>query len=85
MNTQEINLKEYQLHDGDTGSAPYQVALLTRRISQLTEHLNAHRKDFASRRGLLAMVAQRRRLLDYIKRGSEEHYLKVVQGLNLRH
>jgi small subunit ribosomal protein S15 len=85
MATNEINLKEYQLHDGDTGSAPYQVALLTQRIAHLTDHLNAHKKDFSSRRGLLTMVSQRRKLLDYIKKGSEEKYQQVIKGLGLRH
>jgi small subunit ribosomal protein S15 len=89
MNTteskKEVNLKEFQLHDGDTGSAPYQVALLTQRILHLTDHLIAHNKDFSSRRGLLKMVSQRRKLLDYIKKGSEEKYQQVIQGLGLRH
>ena len=85
MSTNEINLKDYQLHDGDTGSAPYQVALLTQRISHLTDHLNAHKKDFSSRRGLLTMVSQRRKLLDFIKKGSEEKYQQVIKGLGLRH
>ena len=81
----EINLKEYQLHDGDTGSAPYQVALLTQRIFHLTDHLNIHKKDFSSRRGLLTMVSQRRKLLDFIKKGSEQKYKEVITGLGLRH
>ena len=80
----EINLTEYQLHEGDTGSAPYQVALLTQRILHLTDHLNLHKKDFSSRRGLLKLVAQRRKLLDYIKGNSEEKYQQVIQGLGLR-
>lgn len=80
----EINLKDYQLHEGDTGSAPYQVALMTQRILSLTEHLNVHKKDFSSRRGLLALVAQRRKLLDYIKKGDEEKYQQVINGLGLR-
>lgn len=80
----EINLKDYQLHEGDTGSAPYQVALLTQRISHLTDHLNAHKKDFSSRRGLLTLVSQRRKLLDYITTGSEEKYQPVISGLGLR-
>lgn len=83
-NTQEINLKDYQLHAGDTGSAPYQVALLTKRILELTEHLNVHTKDFSSRRGLLALVSQRRKLLDYIKKNSEEKYQEVINSLGLR-
>lgn len=81
---QEINLKDYQLHEGDTGSAPYQVALMTQRILSLTEHLKIHTKDFSSRRGLLALVAQRRKLLDYIKKGDEEKYKQVIEGLGLR-
>jgi small subunit ribosomal protein S15 len=79
-----INTKEYQLHEGDTGSAPYQVALLTQRIFDLTDHLNLHTKDFSSRRGLLKLVARRRKLLDYIKAGSEEKYHQLIQGLGLR-
>lgn len=82
--TKEINLKDYQLHEGDTGSAPYQVALLTARIFHLTDHLNIHKKDFSSRRGLLTLVSQRRKLLDYIKKGSEEKYQQVITGLGLR-
>lgn len=84
MSDNAINLKDYQLHEGDTGSAPYQVALLTQRILHLTDHLNLHKKDFSSRRGLLKLVAQRRKLLDYIKAGSEEKYQQVIQGLGLR-
>jgi small subunit ribosomal protein S15 len=85
MSTKEINLKEYQLHEGDTGSAPYQVALLTQRIFHLTDHLNIHKKDFSSRRGLLTMVSQRRKLLNFIKNGSEEKYQEVIKSLGLRH
>jgi small subunit ribosomal protein S15 len=85
MSTKEINTKDYQLHEGDTGSAPYQVALLTQRIHHLTEHLNANKKDFSSRRGLLTMVSRRRKLLDFIRNGSEEKYQQVIQGLGLRH
>lgn len=82
--TKEINEKDYQLHEGDTGSAPYQVALLTKRIFHLTDHLLIHKKDFSSRRGLLTLVSQRRKLLDYIKKGSEEKYQQVITGLGLR-
>ena len=82
--TKEINLKDYQLHEGDTGSAPYQVALMTQRILSLTDHLNIHKKDYSSRRGLLALVAQRRKLLDYIKKGDEKKYQEVIEGLGLR-
>ena len=63
-----------RLHDKDTGSADVQIALLTQRISQLTEHFKSHTKDHASRRGLLMMVARRRKLLDYLKRTANERY-----------
>jgi small subunit ribosomal protein S15 len=79
-----INLKEYQVHEKDTGSASYQAALLTQRIKHLTSHLNTHTKDFSSRRGLLKLVSQRRKLLDYLKGESEERYQQVIQGLGLR-
>lgn len=77
-------IKELQLHEKDTGSAAVQVALLTRRINHLTEHLQSNRKDFGSRRGLLMMVNRRRRLLDYLKRDSEEQYQRVLKALKLR-
>ena len=82
--TKEINLKDYQLHEGDTGSAPYQVALLTARIFHLTDHLNIHKKDFSSRRGLLTLVSQRRKLLDYLKSTKPQKYQEVVERLGLR-
>lgn len=84
MSENTINPEDFQLHEGDTGSADYQVALLTRRIIDLTGHLGTHRKDFSSRRGLLRLVSQRRKLLDYLKAHSEERYQKVIQGLGLR-
>lgn len=71
-------------HDKDTGSADVQIALLTQRITQLTEHLKQHTKDHASRRGLLMMVAKRRSLLDYLKRTANERYKTVLEKLNLR-
>ncbi len=80
----EIDLKSYQINEKDTGSAPYQVALLTKRILELTEHLLIHKKDFSSRRGLLKMVSQRRKLLDYIKGKSDEKYVELINGLGLR-
>ncbi len=80
----DINPADFQLHDGDTGSADFQVALLTKRIKHLTDHMSEHKKDFASRRGLLTMVAQRRKLLDYLKGESEERYQKLIKGLGLR-
>lgn len=79
-----INPKDYQLHEGDTGSADYQIALLTVRILQLTEHMNANKKDISSRRGLLRLVSRRCKLLDYLKVNSEERYQKVLKGLGLR-
>lgn len=85
MSTKEIKVEDYRLHEGDTGSAPYQVALLTKRIFDLTDHLLIHKKDFASRRGLLTMVSQRRKLLSYIQKGSEEKYQELIKSLGLRH
>ena len=79
-----LALKEFQLHDKDTGSADVQVALLTRRIEHLTEHLRTNRKDHSSRRGLLKMVAQRRSLLDYLSKTKTDRYKKLIDGLNLR-
>lgn len=75
---------EYATHDGDTGSPEVQVAILTERISNLTEHLKTHKKDFHSRRGLLIMVGQRRRLLDYLKRKEQSRYDSLIQRLGLR-
>ena len=79
-----LDLKEFQLHDKDTGSADVQVALLTRRIEHLTEHLKTNRKDHSSRRGLLKMVAQRRSLLDYLSKTEADRYKKLIDKLNLR-
>lgn len=80
----DIDLKSYQAHEGDTGGAPYQVALLTKRILELTDHLLIHKKDFSSRRGLLKLVSRRRALLDYIKGKNEEKYVKLIGDLGLR-
>ena len=77
-------LKPLQLHGKDTGSADVQVGILTDRINHLTDHLKANVKDHSSRRGLLQMVARRRRLLDYLKRTSPDRYKSVVEKLNLR-
>jgi small subunit ribosomal protein S15 len=71
-------------NSGDTGSPEVQVAILTERITNLTEHLKAHQKDFASRRGLLMMVGQRRRLLDYLRRSHEDRYQALIERLGLR-
>jgi len=83
-NTETVDIKQFQLHGKDTGSADVQIALLTRRIGQLTGHLKTHAKDHASRRGLLKMVAQRRSLLDYLSRSEAERYKKLIDKLNLR-
>jgi small subunit ribosomal protein S15 len=77
-------LKEFQLHERDTGSADVQIALLTRRITELTEHLQANTKDHSSRRGLLKMVGQRRRLLDYLSATDHHRYQEIIKKLNLR-
>lgn len=77
-------IEEFATVPGDTGSTDVQVAVLTERIRNLTEHLSTHSKDFHSRRGLLLMVGQRRRLLDYLKRVSEQRYRALIQRLNLR-
>jgi small subunit ribosomal protein S15 len=69
---------------GDTGSPEVQVAILTERITNLTEHLKTHTKDFASRRGLLMMVGQRRRLLDYLRRKEQSRYATLIERLGLR-
>lgn len=74
----------FATHEGDTGSPEVQVAILTERITNLTEHLKAHKKDFHSRRGLLIMVGQRRRLLDYLKRKEKSRYEQLIQRLGLR-
>jgi small subunit ribosomal protein S15 len=78
-------LAKNQTHKADTGSPEVQIALLSGRIVQLTEHFQAHKKDHASRRGLLMMVAKRRRLLTYLKNTSPERYKNVLQKLAIRH
>lgn len=75
---------EYRAHPADTGSAPVQIALLSQRINELTEHFKIHKKDNHSRRGLLKMVSQRRSLLDYLKQTNIERYHEVVNRLGLR-
>ncbi len=75
---------EYGIHEGDTGSAPVQVALLTNRITQLTEHLKEHKHDEHSRRGLLKMVGKRRRLLKYLSTTNPEQYRELIGKLGLR-
>jgi small subunit ribosomal protein S15 len=77
-------IKEYAVKDGDTGSPEVQVALLSERIKNLTEHLTTHGKDNHSRRGLLMMVGQRRRLLEYLKKTATPRYEKLIDRLELR-
>lgn len=84
MSNTTINPKDYQLHEGDTGSADFQIALLTVRILSLTEHMKLNKKDLSTRRGLLRLVSRRRKLLDYLKANSEERYQKALNGLGLR-
>lgn len=74
----------YQTHEGDTGSPEVQVALLTARIQYLTEHFKTHKKDHHSRRGLLKLVGQRRRLLEYLKNKDVSRYRKIIERLGLR-
>ncbi|MDH3700566.1 MAG: 30S ribosomal protein S15 [Alphaproteobacteria bacterium] len=77
-------IKEFAIGANDTGSAPVQVAVLTERIKNLTEHMQTHKKDFHSRRGLLVMVGQRRRLLDYVKKKDQPQYESLIKALGLR-
>jgi small subunit ribosomal protein S15 len=83
--TKTAAVAKYRTHGTDTGSARVQVAILTERINFLTDHFRAHKKDHHSRRGLLKMVGQRRRLLNYMKRTDVEGYRRVVQELGLRY
>ena len=78
-------LTDFKLHEQDTGSADVQVALLTQRINHLTEHLQTNKKDHSSRRGLLMMVGQRRRLLEYLQNTDLNRYQAVTKKLKLRH
>ncbi|HEY2745229.1 MAG TPA: 30S ribosomal protein S15 [Polyangia bacterium] len=77
-------ITKFATHQGDTGSPEVQVALLSERISYLTEHFKTHEKDHHSRRGLLKLVSQRRRLLDYLKRKNLERYRSLITGLGIR-
>ena len=77
-------MHEYATHEGDTGSPEVQVAVLTKRIADLTEHLKGHTKDNHSRRGLLVMVGQRRRMLDYLKATAPDRYDSIIKRLDLR-
>jgi small subunit ribosomal protein S15 len=81
----EAVIKKYQLHESDRGSAPVQIALLTERINDLTDHFRTHRKDHHSRRGLMMMVGKRRRLLEYLKSNDLDKYRQLIEDLGLRH
>lgn len=82
-NKDEI-IKEYATHEGDTGSPEVQIALLSSRINHLTEHLKVHKKDHHTRRGLMMLVGQRRRLLNYLEKTDIERYRSLIQRLGLR-
>ena len=77
-------IKEHGANDKDSGSSQAQIAILTERINTITDHLKENRKDNSARRGLIAMVSRRRKLLDYIKRSSNDDYLAVIKKLNIR-
>ena len=77
-------IQEYRVHEGDTGSPEVQVALITERINRLTEHLRVHKHDYHSRRGLLMMVGQRRRMLTYLSNKSVPRYQELIAKLGLR-
>ena len=77
-------VKEFKQSDGDTGSPEVQVAILTTRINNLTEHMRLNKKDYATRRGLLGMVSRRRRLLDYLRDVNPDRYLDIIGRLNIR-
>jgi len=78
-------VRKYGQHETDTGSTPVQIALLTERINSLTEHFRAHAKDHHGKRGMLKMVSQRRRLLEYLKRMDLDRYRQLISELDLRH
>jgi small subunit ribosomal protein S15 len=78
-------IAQFKTHKNDSGSPEVQVAILSRRISQLTDHFKSHQKDHHSRRGLLSMVARRRRLLKYLKSRNPERYKTLIQSLGIRH
>ena len=84
MPDKTATITEHRLHETDTGSAEVQIAILTERISHLTEHMKVHKKDFHSHRGLLMLVGRRRRLLDYLRRNDVERYRALIAKLGLR-
>ncbi len=85
MEAKANTIEQFKLHEKDTGSADVQIALLTQRINHLTEHLQGNKKDHSSRRGLLMMVGQRRRLLDYLHETDISRYQAITKKLKLRH
>jgi len=84
LDEKQAIIAKYKLHDKDSGSAEVQIALLTERIRMLTEHFQVHKKDHASRRGLLKLVGRRRKLLDYLKNKKIDSYRDMIKQLNLR-
>ena len=84
VETKNVIKQDYKLHDRDTGSVEVQVALLTKRIHDLTEHLKDNKKDHSSRRGMIILVSRRRRLLDYLKRKDRQRYAELIKRLSLR-
>jgi len=82
--TKTKTIEEFRINDKDCGSAPVQIAVLTGRINELTEHMKTHKKDHHTRRGLLAMVNRRRKLLSYLASESQTQYNDIIQRLNLR-
>lgn len=84
MATKSTTIEQHKTHDTDTGSPEVQIALLTERITHLTEHLKMHKKDHHSRRGLLMLVGRRRRMLDYVRNIDVERYRKIVKDQGLR-
>jgi len=81
----KVIINQFQQHEGDTGSPEVQIAILTTRINELTEHFKTHKKDHHSRRGLLKLVGQRRAMLNYLKKSDFNRYRKIVTDLGLRH
>lgn len=82
--TKKDLITKYRKSDGDSGSPEVQIAILTTRINGLTDHLRLHKKDYASRRGLLKLVSRRRRLLDYLKKKAPQRYIDIIQELGIR-
>jgi small subunit ribosomal protein S15 len=84
MPDKQATIAEYRLHDTDTGSPEVQIAILTERISHLTEHLKVHSGDHHTRRGLMKLIGRRRRLLDYVRRNDVERYREIIGRLGIR-